>query len=304
MDVLDTLIFHPRLRRGLKLALYTGITLFLAKEAAAAFWLTALPPTAGIDTTYITPQARPAATGARATATPMANYAALQKSTLFGRSADMATGDLTAEAVKVETTLNALLTGTIMGTPPTAYVWDNTTNKTLTVREGDTPIPGVTVQKIERRRVLINNKGKAEVLNMKTAELTPHGNGSGLVNTSSAPLAYEQEAGKKLTTSMTRAEVQTALGNLGELSAQARFIKRMNADGVHEGFTLMEVAHNSFISRLGLRDGDVLLKLDGIPVVARERLLPMMFALQNAQGAELTLLRGGEVLALDITVTE
>ncbi|MBI1363943.1 MAG: hypothetical protein GC134_08145 [Proteobacteria bacterium] len=302
LDALDMLVFYPRLRRGLRLGLSVALTLFMAKEAAAVFWQAALPPVAGVETTLITPQTR-SPQADMAASTPLSRYEPLRTSLLFGRSSDLASDGLVTEAVQVQTTLNMTLTGTVVDAEPRAFVHDNTTNKTKVVRAGDTLIPAVKVEKIDRRRILITNQGRAEQLVMKTADITPHGKGGGLTS-SSAPLAYEQEAGKKLTITITRAEALTALGNPGELAGQAQFVKRVNDDGVHEGFTLMNILHNSFISRLGLQDGDVLLKLDGVPVVQREKILPMMFALQNAKGAELTLLRGGEVLALDVSVVE
>jgi general secretion pathway protein C len=306
LDVLDMLVFHPRLRRGLRLTLYVLVTLLLAREAAATFWLAALPPADEVETTLVAPPARTARQQAQQTPAtpPLRVYEGLRTSLLFGRSADLATAGLEAEQAEVRTTLNMTLTGTIIDAAPRAYVRDNLANKTLVVQAGDRLLPAVTVERVERRRLLLSNQGRREELLMQTAELRPYGKSSGLKSATPDPLAYELEANRKETLTITRAEVLTALGNPGELMAQANFIPRVNEEGTREGFTLLNVQHNSFLSKLGLRDGDVLLKLDGIPVVARERILPMMFALQNAPAAELTILRDSTVVALDISVRE
>lgn len=76
---------------------------------------------------------------------------------------------------------------------------------------------------------------------------------------------------------------------------QARAIPVTNADGTMH-LHLNEIAPKSIFSAFGIRNGDLVTKLDGTPIKSMEQILKFSDKLKNAQRASIDLLRKGKPL--------
>jgi type II secretion system protein C len=249
------------------------------------------------------------------------DYIALRDATWFGTSYTAEKEQLVEEKVVVETTLNLQLKGTIVGPNSRAIIKDNATGKTLILKEGENFLNGVKVARVTRRRVLLDNKGQMEGLSLAGEDYMAIG-GEPTIMPAMGKVAPSQvvqkSAGikrlnaqqqdtyipmvnrkitKRQKLKLEKSEVLSALSNLATLGKQARFIPRIK-DGRVEGFIVTQLEHDSFLARMSLKEGDILVKLDDVPVGQKDKLFPMMMGLATASEAELVINRGGEQIAL------
>lgn len=224
---------------------------------------------------------------------------ALGENTWFGISPDLTINQMDAEAITQETALNLSLKGTIMGSKPQAFIVDNETGKTYLVKLNENVINGVKLTSVDRRQVVITNNGKRETLSLPTTLLN-----GGLVKQKSEPtytLLFERKPSKRQLVKISASDVQYALGNLGALATEAKFIPRV-AGPVTEGYKIMKMKNNSFLRKLSLKERDIILKLDDVLISDKSKLFPMLMDLKNALKARLLIHRDGKNIALDIQV--
>jgi type II secretion system protein C len=296
-DVLDALAARPEwARNGVRAAAF-ALVLLTAYQAAGLVWAVATPA----------PNVVPVA-AAPAAVPPPAAYASLAQSAVFGRSTDLAAEALPLEHVTAETTLNLRLLGTIAGDGASrAFLLDQATNTRKTVAEGGTVADGVTLKAVARKKVILDNNGTLETLRMaglptpRVKRVAAPSQNLHIADASYVPL-HQQAVTRRLQVTVREADTKAALSNLGTLTSQARFIPRIGGDNKKEGFVVMELQNNSFLRKLSLEEGDILLKLDGIPLVERERILPMLYSLQQQKSAVLTLARNGDIVDLVVKV--
>lgn len=89
-----------------------------------------------------------------------------------------------------------------------------------------------------------------------------------------------------------REDVAEALTHLPELSTQARVVPAFK-EGRPVGFKLFSIREDSFYSRLGLRNGDVLQRINGLDLDSPDKALEAFTKLRDARRIELEIERGG-----------
>jgi general secretion pathway protein C len=90
-----------------------------------------------------------------------------------------------------------------------------------------------------------------------------------------------------------RESADGARGNLNELLRQARVEPRI-VDGQTQGFVVRMIQPNTLLDMLGIRRGDVLMKINGIDLNSPEKALQIFQQLREARSISVDLLRGGE----------
>jgi general secretion pathway protein C len=90
-----------------------------------------------------------------------------------------------------------------------------------------------------------------------------------------------------------RESADGARGNLNELLRQARVEPRI-VDGQTQGFVVRMIRPNTLLDMLGIRRGDVLMKINGIDLNSPEKALQIFQQLREARSISVDLLRGGE----------
>jgi general secretion pathway protein C len=98
-----------------------------------------------------------------------------------------------------------------------------------------------------------------------------------------------------------RSTLDLALGNLGLLARWVRVAPELR-DGKPLGFRLFAIAADGPFAKLGLRNGDVLIAINGLNLATPERVLEAYSKLRTAPRLSLGLLREGHELTQDYTI--
>ena len=103
--------------------------------------------------------------------------------------------------------------------------------------------------------------------------------------------SFAQKVGRD-TYIVDQRKVQQAISNPGQMMTGARLRPNV-ANGKEEGFTLSEVKPGGIYQSLGLRDGDVLLRINEYDISNPERALQAFTALKGLERVQIDLLRAG-----------
>ena len=150
-------------------------------------------------------------------------------------------------------------------------------------------IQGARVFAIERERILLLVDGRLEYVDGSGSVVpsmvniqpgAPAGLGRGI-----------RETGPD-TRIVPREDVTEVLTHLPEVSTQARVVPAFK-DGRPVGFKLFSIREGSFYSRLGLRDGDVIQRINGLDLDGPDKALEAFTKLRDARRIELQIERGG-----------
>jgi type II secretory pathway component PulC len=103
-----------------------------------------------------------------------------------------------------------------------------------------------------------------------------------------------------VTVDVPKASVEHYLVNLTDLLASAQAVPRVRAAPggrqIIDGFELRQVRAGSVIEKVGLKDGDLLVEVNGEPLDGPPAVLRLFSQAQATGQARLTVLRGGERL--------
>lgn len=189
------------------------------------------------------------------------------------------------------------LVGTIIG--PTPHSWailqEGTDRKQRIVRiHGN--IDGGEIVQILRNRILIQRQGKEEVISFSEEEARPRAAGS--------PPPPAGEVVRKLSANrflVNREDVSSSVGNINQFMTQAR-IKPNFVTGRPSGFSVSEIQPGSLMEKLGLRNNDVVKRVNGQAINKPEDVFQAYSQLQRDSNIELEIERDGrsEILRYEI----
>ncbi|ATB27944.1 type II secretion system protein GspC [Melittangium boletus] len=192
----------------------------------------------------------------------------------------------------VPTRSDLRLLGTMIGTHSFASVFENPARRTRSVWLGE-EFDGSRVVAIERTRVLLSREGQLEAIEFQptNAPVAPRPAVSNSSIQQVGPESYE----------ISRQEVAHSLANINQVAMQARVAPAFQ-DGVAKGFKLFSVRPDSLFTRLGLRNGDTLRRINGLSLDSAEHALEAYARLRDASRIELEVERDGQVLHQTYTV--
>ena len=189
------------------------------------------------------------------------------------------------------------LVGTIIG--PTPHSWailqEGADRKQRIVRiHGN--IDGGKIVQVSRNRILIQRQGKEEVISFSEEEARPGAAGS--------PPPPRGEVVKKLSANrflVNREDVSSSVSNINQFMTQAR-IRPNFVMGRPSGFAVAEIQPGSLMEKLGLRNNDVVKKVNGQAINRPEDVFQAYSQLQRDANIELEIERDGrsEVLRYEI----
>ena len=199
--------------------------------------------------------------------------------------------DLTSEPVR--SSLHAQLLATVRANKPE---WSLCTLRDLTANEssvymvGDT-FMGATVLDILDLKVIILNDGHREFIDLEAA------------GTAGAPVAaapVSQGSGIKRLDDhhfqIERSTVNSALSNLNDLAMQARIVPSFK-NGQANGFKLFSIRPDSLYSKIGIENGDVIQRINGLDMNSPDKALEAYTKLRNASSLDLQVERGGQTVS-------
>ncbi|AKJ06592.1 general secretion pathway protein C [Archangium gephyra] len=211
-----------------------------------------------------------------------------------------APGDESDEAVP--NTLGLKLLGTMVGANSSntfASVYDGTAGRTRSVWMGG-DILGAQVVAIERTRVLLMNSGRLEYVSPTATDALPP---PVAPRAATAPAATEPKSGVEVrqvgpqSYEVSRRDLDVALANPSELLMQARVIPAMR-NGESQGFKLFSIRPGSLYGRIGLQNGDILQRINGLSIASAERGLEAFQKLRESSHIELEVERNGQPMRL------
>jgi general secretion pathway protein C len=194
--------------------------------------------------------------------------------------------------------LNARLIGTVLGDRESyAIIEDGQTRRQDIYRLNESVFRDATLVGIERDRVSLQRAGQTEVLELaflersggpllppvppaQEARREPQPRGSGVAETGENRFVVDQR------------ELNNALENMNQLLTQARMVPFFNA-GKAEGFRIFAIRPNSLFEKIGLRDGDVLQRVNGNELTDPARAFELFEQLKDEKAVSVDLLRNG-----------
>ncbi len=92
-------------------------------------------------------------------------------------------------------------------------------------------------------------------------------------------------------------KVQQSLENPQHILTDARLLPNIR-DGMHEGFSISEVVPGGLYNNLGLKNGDILLRINGLKISNPEVAIQAMSALKGMNEVNLDIIRKGENMSM------
>jgi general secretion pathway protein C len=169
-------------------------------------------------------------------------------------------------------------------------------------REGQTIVPGVTLVKVDWDHVIIDRDGRRETLILPTDTSSPP---TQLVKglppqPSDAPQGINQVAPD--TFQVDRQEVDQAVANLNEIFTQVRAVPYSTPDGTTQGFRLFSIKAESLIDRLGLKNGDIVQRVNGVEVSDPSTAFNLLQDLQGLSHIRVDVLRNHQPVTLSYEI--
>lgn len=227
----------------------------------------------------------------------LTSFAAIMTNGLFGKGAQgqlmpiVAAPATSAAATVAVSPSELLLLGTVEGSyrETFALVRHTVRQEERVFRLGDMVFDAGRLAEVgkEKAFIIINGK-KVELLTPLTppatipaassAPVLGHG---GVSNSGGGNFVIDQRA------------LNSALDNIGQAMTDARLLPSQK-DGRVEGFRASEVKPNGVFAMIGIKNGDVLLRLNDFPVDSPDKALQSFIALKGQNRLKLDLVRDGQ----------
>jgi general secretion pathway protein C len=182
------------------------------------------------------------------------------------------------------------LIGTVAGRKRVSYaIFSDKTGKQDVYRVGDSVFGLGKLIRVEKYRVFVGTGDGIEIPLADVATIkeiqAPGGPGNFATRTGAETYQIDMQS------------VQQAIAKPTQIMTDARFMPNM-VNGRQEGFVLSEVKPGGVYASLGLRNGDVLLRINQFNISSPEAALQALTALRSIDRAELDIVRGGEKMTM------
>lgn len=242
---------------------------------------------------------------------PFSDYGVITQRNLFhtSSSGDKPKADIMLDSLE-QTQLKLKLWGTVPIDDNNGYaVIEDETNR----KEGQKlysigdSIKNAKLKMVLRNKVVLTRLGKDEVLEMEDLAVTTSSSSSTRSTVSSARTTTSSTTESTTATisrrriSLSRAQVDSAMGNLAELAGQIN-IQPHTEDGQADGFALSNIQPNSLFRRMGLRNGDILTAVDGQPLNSVEDAYRLYEDLKSSDSAQVEINRKGRPTVIEYRI--
>ena len=233
---------------------------------------------------------------------PLTHYAAIVDRNLFntkGTPVAVSPKTVNVEGLQ-QTSLKLKLWGTVTGKKKEAYavIEESGTRKQNLFRVGDA-VQEATVKLILREKVVLNVKGKDEILELEKPVASK---GRVYQPTSQRPTGSRaRRPARTRRITLRRSQIDNALEDVNKLMSQVN-IKTHLQDGQPDGLMLSRISPNSIFMRMGLRNGDIITGVDGNNIQTVEDVMGFYENLKTAERLSLQMKRGGRPRTIEYTV--
>ena len=216
---------------------------------------------------------------------PLSSFKVITERNLFG-SLDKASKDVNEEEIEeLElTSLKIALLGTVTGNEQNAFAVIEETDKRKQglYKIGDS-VQNATVKKILREKVVLRVGTKDEILTMEESAASRRDKGRG----------PSKSTGRGSTITVNRKDIQSSLKDINKLMSEVR-IRPHFKDGQSDGLSVSRIKGGSIFSKLGLRNGDIVQKINGEPINSPDEVLALYEKLKSGSRVSLEVTRKGE----------
>ena len=216
---------------------------------------------------------------------PLSSFQVITERNLFG-SLDKASKDVNEEEIEAlePTSLKIALLGTVTGDEQNAFAVIEETDKRKQglYKIGDS-VQNATVKTILREKVVLRVGTKDEILTMEESAASRREKVRGPSKTAEG----------RNTITVSRKDIQSSLKDINKLMSEVR-IRPHFKDGESDGLSVSRIKGGSVFSKLGLRNGDIVQKINGEPINSPDEVLALYEKLKSGSRVSLEVTRKGE----------
>src|SRR5688572_8031819 len=209
---------------------------------------------------------------------PISRYAAITSRDVFNPPRAV---ESSAPSAPVASALNARLLGTAPGTGIDSYaiLEDGATRKQELYRKGDR-FQDRTLARIEWDHIALTVDGREEILKLAEPNTGPGSPAPATTTASTGDLGGGIRAISETQYQVDRAEVDKAMENLNQLFTQVRAVPHFQ-DGKAAGFRLFAIRRDSIFEKLGLKNGDIVSRINGNELTDPARAMSLLQELRG-----------------------
>jgi general secretion pathway protein C len=193
------------------------------------------------------------------------------------------------------------LVGTSEGPPEISFaiIEDLQSKEQVFYHLNDRLLDQVRLAQIQRNQVRLAYAGGSEILHLQLDEersALPPPPPPGAAPGSASSLGGDQRGIRQLASNrwvLDRHEVEHNLDNLNQLMTQARVIPNFS-DGKPDGFRVFAIVPDSFYEKIGLKNGDVLERVNGVEIKDPESFLKVFQHLKDENNINLDVVRNSQ----------
>lgn len=228
-------------------------------------------------------------------------YAPILGNNVFGFSAGQlrplsAGPEATSQVVSPVERVDIALMGTVSwpGRFGYAVVMDDSGRQNV-YKTGDYILGAGLLKKVEKDRIFIESGGKeVEVALVETASVKEITRPTGRRGARKGDFAKKTAEGSYV---IDRKAIQSALEKPRQIMTDARLLPHV-VDGKQKGFVIREIKPGGVYQSLGLKNGDILLRVNEFSISDPETALQAFTALRGMDRIELDVVRGGSTMNL------
>ncbi len=195
-----------------------------------------------------------------------------------------------------KTDLNVELIGTVVGSPENSFaiIEDHQSRKQELYQIDDMVQDQARVVSISRCRVVVLRGGSEEII--ECPEPDAKKKRSSPVRYSGSTKKEGEYAVRKVSDTefvIDEAEVENALGNINQLLTQIRVVPNFQ-DGKADGFKVFAIKPDSIFAKVGLKNGDVIRKVNDNDITSPEKAFQIFQDLRNEKNLSIEISRRGQ----------
>ncbi len=177
-----------------------------------------------------------------------------------------------------------------------AIIQDSRGNQSL-YRTGENIMGGGILKSVKKDRIILKTSSRERVVvlsDIVVKEVPQRSTSQDRVGYSARPLPSSTPSGQFI---LDSENIKRAMENPRNMLTHARFIPNI-IDGRQEGFIIKELKKGGVYERLGLQEGDVLLRVNGLPMTGPESALQAFSAIKGMDRVEVDILRNGAKMTM------
>ena len=278
---------------------------FMAAQISNKIILARLSDAPNLGSTTVTPdRSRPKETKRRS----LRQYRVISRRNIFN-SESVGKGESTTSSPKPksseplkQTELNVRLIGTVVGPPETSFaiIEDKHSRKQELYQIDDMILDQARVLEIARCKVVVLRDNQEEVLICPEEGDKDGGRSAYVASKSAKGVSGDTANVKKISETdymIDEMEVENALNNINQLMTQIRVVPNFQ-DGKANGFKVFAIKPKSIFAKIGLKNGDVIQKINDMDITSPDRAFQAFQELKDEKSLSVELLRRGGPISL------